>query len=137
LSTSSKALRHILPMTPEGTRVCWWGKPIGVSSKALGLQCTSEVVLVWPGRLVAPGIRDWLRAMPARSGGTLPGRKPIAFCVWMFQLLGAQPGDTLDDLFPGTGGVGRAWNELMCRSRIEAGTVASTSATRADGTGDV
>jgi len=44
---------------------------------------------------------------------TLPGRvigtKPAAFCRWMFDLVGATPGDTLDDLFPGSGIVGRAW----------------------------
>jgi len=45
--------------------------------------------------------------------GTLPGRvigaKPAAVCRWIFQLLGAGPGDTLDDLFPGSGAVSRAW----------------------------
>jgi len=44
---------------------------------------------------------------------TLPGRvigaKPAAVCRWIFTLLGAGPGDTLDDLFPGSGAVGRAW----------------------------
>jgi hypothetical protein len=44
---------------------------------------------------------------------TLPGRvigaKPAAVCWWIFTLLGAAPGDTLDDLFPGSGAVGRAW----------------------------
>jgi hypothetical protein len=44
---------------------------------------------------------------------TLPGRvvgaKPAAVCAWIFALLGAAPGDTLDDLFPGSGAVGRAW----------------------------
>ena len=44
---------------------------------------------------------------------TLPGRvigaKPAAVCRWIFTLLGAAPGDRLDDLFPGSGAVGRAW----------------------------
>ena len=44
---------------------------------------------------------------------TLPGRvigaKPAAVCRWIFDLLGAEPGDTLDDLFPGSGAVSRAW----------------------------
>jgi hypothetical protein len=44
---------------------------------------------------------------------TLPGRvigaKPAAFSRWMFNLLGAQPGDTFEDLFPGSGAVTRAW----------------------------
>jgi hypothetical protein len=44
---------------------------------------------------------------------TLPGRvtgtKPPAVCRWIFDLLGAAPGDSLDDLFPGSGAVTRAW----------------------------
>ena len=44
---------------------------------------------------------------------TLPcrvvGAKPAVFCRWLFDLLGAACGDTLDDLFPGSGAVGRAW----------------------------
>ena len=46
----------------------------------------------------------------------MKGRKPIAFAAWLFALLGAQPSDVLDDLYPGTGIIGRAWEELMCRS---------------------
>jgi hypothetical protein len=44
---------------------------------------------------------------------TLPGRvigtKPAAFCRWIFDLIGAGPRDTFDDLYPGSGIVGRAW----------------------------
>lgn len=50
---------------------------------------------------------------------TLPGRvigaKPAAVCRWIFTLLGACPGDTLDDLFPGSDAVGRAWVALPDR----------------------
>jgi len=51
-------------------------------------------------------------AKPARGGGTLPGRKPIAYCAFVFKLLGASPGDDVDDLFPGTGIVGRTFEEF-------------------------
>ena len=37
------------------------------------------------------------------------GAKPPAVCRWIFGLLGAGPQDTLDDLFPGSGAVSRAW----------------------------
>ena len=37
------------------------------------------------------------------------GAKPAVFCRWMFDLLGAQPQDDFTDLFPGSGGVSRAW----------------------------
>ena len=52
---------------------------------------------------------------------TLPGRvigaKPAAFCRWMFDLIGATPGDELDDLFPGSGMVGKTWAAYCARSR--------------------
>lgn len=38
------------------------------------------------------------------------GAKPSAFAFWMFDLLGARPGDELVDLFPGSGGIARAWS---------------------------
>lgn len=74
------------------------------------------------GRQRPPGVRDFLSAQPARGGGELPGRKPIAFCAWLFDLLGMLPGDTLIDRFPGSGIVGRAWQELATSgapSRLE------------------
>jgi hypothetical protein len=37
------------------------------------------------------------------------GAKPAEFAYWMFDLLGARPGDELVDLFPGSGGITRAW----------------------------
>lgn len=115
LSTSVAALREILPLCPPKTRVCAWVKPIGTSSQTFGIHNCWEPLLVVPGRQLRPGKRDWLSAQPARKGGSdLIGRKPEAFCVWMFELLGMLPGDSLDDLFPGSGIVSRAWAEV-CR----------------------
>ena len=112
LSTSERALREILPMCPPAARLCPWGKPIGVPEATYGLHNTWEALIVFPGRHLRPGKPDWLRAMPARGGGTLMGRKPLAFCAYLFEALGMVPGDTLDDLFPGTGIVSRAWSYL-------------------------
>lgn len=113
LSTSADALRQVLPLCPEGVRVCSWVKPIGVPEATRGLHSTWEAVIVWPARRLRPGKRDWLYAMPARGGNSdLIGRKPLAFCAWLFGLLGALPGDSLDDLYPGSGVVGNAWREL-------------------------
>lgn len=62
---------------------------------------------------LAPGRRTDSLIYPGRARGTDPARvvgaKPAAFCRWVFDLLGARPGDQLDDLFPGSGGVTRAW----------------------------
>ncbi|QHF24113.1 hypothetical protein GTU73_08880 [Rathayibacter sp. VKM Ac-2804] len=38
------------------------------------------------------------------------GAKPAVFCRWIFDLLGAEPHDDFTDLFPGSGGVLRAWD---------------------------
>ena len=46
--------------------------------------------------------------------GHVIGAKPAAVCRWIFALLGAGPGDTLDDLFPGSGAVSRAWAAYTC-----------------------
>ncbi len=116
LSTSSRALRDILPLCPASARVCAWVKPIGVWPAHPGLQSRWEALIVVGGRHRPPGVRDWLRAQPARGWGSLIGRKPVAFCAWLFDCLGMVPGDTLVDLFPGTGAVTRAWAELSSRT---------------------
>lgn len=41
--------------------------------------------------------------------GRVTGAKPAEFCRWIFELLAAQPGDEFVDVFPGSGGVARAW----------------------------
>lgn len=112
LSTSADALRWLLPLCPEGVRVCPWVKPIGASSRTRGMHNCWEPVIVMPGRRRAPGVRDWVSAQPARGGGDLPGRKPLRFCAQLFAWLGMVPGDELEDLFPGTGIVGQAWAVL-------------------------
>lgn len=110
LSTAEDALRELLPLCPEGTHVCSWTKPHGAAPLTAGLHNCWEPLLVYRGRQIPPGVRDHLSALPARGGGDLPGRKPLAFCCWMFRCLGLRAGDTLDDLFPGTGIVARTWS---------------------------
>lgn len=130
LSTSAAALRDLLPLCPPHARVCAWVKPHGVPRTTRGIHSTWEPVIVVGGRQRQPGVRDWLRAMPARLGGeTLPGRKPLAFCAWLFDLLGMQPGDTFVDLFPGTGIVTRAWGELSFAAASDTGRRPRPSAT--------
>ncbi|HEX5120471.1 MAG TPA: hypothetical protein VFW65_35265 [Pseudonocardiaceae bacterium] len=116
LSTSAAALPDILALCPPGIRVAAWHR--GERS------CASR----WPLNAWEPVIYHGGRPVASHRGGTrrvdslvhgispmttLPGRvigaKPAAFCRWLFDLLGAAPGDALDDLFPGSGAVGRAW----------------------------
>ena len=42
--------------------------------------------------------------------GRVIGAKPAIFARWIFDLLGALPGDEFVDLFPGSGGIARAWD---------------------------
>ncbi len=109
LSTSARALARVLPLCPRSARVCAWVKPIGASPQTAGLHNCWEPLIVVGGRARPPGVRDWIAAQPARHHGTLIGRKPLAFAAFLFAALGAAPGDTLDDLFPGTGMISRAW----------------------------
>lgn len=117
LSTSAKALRDVLPLCPLEARVCAWMKPHGVPVATRGLHNVWEPVIVLQGRRLRPGRADALIRYPARGGGDLMGRKPLAFCAWLFDALGMLPGDSLVDLFPGTGIVARRWEE---RSRLPA-----------------
>jgi hypothetical protein len=84
LSTSSRSLVDILPLCPRGARVCSWVKPSGVPSAMAGIQSRWEALIVVGGRQLKPGTADRLVAYPARGGGTLVGRKPSAFCAWLF-----------------------------------------------------
>lgn len=137
LSTSARSLRDLLPLCPAEARVCAWVKPINPSPRTYGLHNTWEPVIVVPGRRRRPGKRDWLRAMPARMEGALPGRKPIAFCAWLFELLGMLPGDTLEDLYPGSGIVSRAWTELSSRSSATASSLAPIGDTSSKASSDI
>lgn len=113
LSTAGRSLRDLLPLCPEAVHVAVWVKDLEVPPRTYGPHYRWEAVLVVGGRKMQPGVRDWLQARPARLGGSdLPGRKPIAFWAWLFDLLGMVPGDRFEDLFPGTGQGARAWAHL-------------------------
>ena len=125
LSTSSAALRDVLPLCPPETRVCVWRRRVrgGPSKRALSAW---EPLLVFRGRELATDAPQQLlddiqtddvdldevldyRGRYDSFSGALVGMKPPEFAVWMFAQLGARAGDTLDDLYPGSGAIGRAW----------------------------
>lgn len=108
LSASPTDLAWILPQYPE-LRVCVWAKTFH-QILAVTTQYAWEPVLLHGGRKVRtrkPFVRDWMSCTIAKKKG-YPGAKPEAFNNWILDLLNYQPGDTLDDLFPGTGGMGVA-----------------------------
>lgn len=54
----------------------------------------------------------------ALGAGDAMTPKPEPFCWWVFDLLGLVEGDTLIDVFPGSGAVGRAWQARQRQPRI-------------------
>jgi hypothetical protein len=117
LSTSAAALPAILALCPPGVRVAAWHRGERAARSRWPLNAWEPVIYAGgrPADLSRPG--------PARRVDSLvcgvspvttrPGRvigaKPAAFARWIFELLGAAPGDELEDLFPGSGAIGRAW----------------------------
>jgi len=130
VSTSAAALPAVLALCPppvlEVVRVAAWHRGER-PTRAWHPLSAWEPVLYVPARPLDPTRHP--AGDPSRGTGgtrrvdslvhgiapmtTLPGRvigtKPAVFCRWLFDLLAALPGDDLDDLFPGSGAVTRAW----------------------------
>lgn len=134
LSLSCRSLQDVLALCPADVRVCAWLKPWSNMLPGIRVQYAWEPVIVRGGRQGPhvkgdPLLRDaatianpegfTFRTLP---DGSVIGRKPRAFCWWLFEVMGLRPGDQLDDLFPGNGAVTDAW-ERWCalggpRSRL-------------------
>lgn len=113
MSLSSPSLRVLLPMCPDDVRIGFWGKTFAVFKPGVGVAYASEPVIFRGGRRIGrkePTVRDWIDCPITLKRG-LTGAKPRKVCRWIFSVLNAKPGDTLDDLFPGTNAVGAAWAE--------------------------
>jgi hypothetical protein len=109
LSSSSSSLRLLLPLCPPDVRVAAWVKPFA-SFKGVNPAYAWEPVIYKPcrsrkGRFT---VRDWVAENITLKRG-LCGAKPDRFCYWLFEILGLQPEDAFEDLFPGTGAVTMAW----------------------------
>lgn len=101
------SLRLYLDNCPDDVRVGAWVKTWH-QIRPTTTQFAWEPVIWRGGRKDpkrTPMVRDWLSANATRQRG-LPGAKPAEFNRWVADLLNYQDGDTLDDLFPGTGGMG-------------------------------
>ena len=114
MSLSSVSLPTLLPMAPPGTRIGVWVKPFCSFKPGVNPAYAWEPVLFHGGRKrdrKARTVRDFVSANITLKKG-LTGAKPEAFSRWVFDLLGAKRGDTLTDLFPGTGAVTEAWKKF-------------------------
>ena len=110
MSLSTPSLREILPLCPPGVRVAAWTKPFAAYKRSVRVAYAWEPVIVYGGRISSKDgamvNRDFL-AEPITMKKGLTGAKPERVCRWILDLLGFKPGDTVEDLYPGTGVFGR------------------------------
>lgn len=123
LSASSPSLRVLLPLCPDDTRIAPWVKTFCVYKRGVRPAYAWEPILFRGGhnppteahppppkggKATTP--KDFVIApITLRKG--LTGAKPEAVCRAILDLLNVQLDDELDDLFPGTGIMGRVRGE--------------------------
>ena len=124
LHTSSVALPAVLARIPTGDafpRIMAWTKPLAAFKRNVSVAYAWEPVLVKAARkpVVKQGMtyRDWI-AEPITLKRGLTGAKPERVCHWLFEVMGCEPGDELDDLFPGTGAVTAAWDSWLAQRTL-------------------
>lgn len=114
LSLSSPSLKQILPHCPPEARVAAWVKPFHVFKKNVAPSYGWEPVIFKVGRKwdghSRPIPRDFVTQNILLKKGFIGG-KPDEFCFWLFELLGAEPGDDFTDMFHGSGAVADAWTK--------------------------
>ena len=104
-SCNPKDLKHYLTVVADDVRIGAYCKTWH-QWRPTSVQHAWEPVLFRGGRSIPrrnPMVRDFVVSGPKFGG--LVGNKPPAFNRWVLDLLGYQEGDTVDDLFPGTGGL--------------------------------
>lgn len=127
LSTSSRALPAVLALCVAQdleVRVAAWFRGVRPAVSAWPLQGWEPVVFAGGRRVASRDVARDVLICHSRPRLTDPGRvigaKPARFAFWLFELLGALPGDSFVDVFPGSGGIGRAW-QLYDTSRADPG----------------
>lgn len=117
LSCNPKDLAFYLPLLPDDVRVAAWCKTWHQIRPKVPVQYAWEPVIFRGGRTVKndPMVRDWMACCTTRMRGT-KGAKPDEFCVWVFRMLGLEPEDDFQDLFPGSGAVGAAWDAFISQA---------------------
>ncbi len=118
LCLSSPTLPQILTYCPPGIHIGAWVKPFASFKPGVNPAYAWEPVIFWGGRKLGRDIdtvRDWVSVNITLKHGT-HGAKPAKFCYWMFEFLGMKHGDTLADLYPGSGAITQAWEMWQGRA---------------------
>ena len=108
ISLYSRLVEH------TGARWCSWTKSFAAFKRNVSVAYAWEPVIIKAARKPVVSkrlvMRDWIsESITLRRG--LTGAKPAAVVQWALELAAARPDDDLDDLFPGTGAVTKAWRE--------------------------
>lgn len=121
LSTSAEALPAVLRLCPPGAWVAPWVRGPRPTKSRSPLNAWESVIIYGNRPLPDTGVTQDLcdvllsGARQRSHPGALVGMKSAAFAEWVFRLLGARQGDTLADIFPGSGIISRAWAEYVSR----------------------
>ncbi len=112
-SATPEAIAMLAPrVVGSGARWCSWVKGFAAFKKNVPVAYAWEPVIIKPARKPVVSKRqinrDWIQESITLKRG-LTGAKPEAVCHWAFELMGARPDDDLEDLYPGSGAVSRAW----------------------------
>lgn len=125
LSCSSSSLQYILTLCPSDVRIAAWVKSFCAFKRGVRPAYAWEPVIFRGGRNPCNGHRALI---PEKNGKQttpkdfiiepitlkkgLVGAKPAKVCHWILALLNVGPGDEVDDLYPGTGIMGRVAREV-------------------------
>lgn len=127
LHTASTTLARVLAVCRPPFRVGSWVKPFASFKPGVHVAYSWEPVIFRPARTTTRRdlvtIRDWI-AEPITLRRGLTGAKPEAVCRWAFDVIGADPADTLDDLYPGSLAVTRAWDAWCAQGSLLRGDAA-------------
>lgn len=113
-SATAKSMAILAPLVETtGARWMSWVKGFAAFKRNVSVAYAWEPVIVKPARKPVVSkrlvMRDWVEcSITLRKG--LTGVKPEKVCHWAFEMVGAHPDDELEDLFPGTGAVVKAWD---------------------------
>lgn len=117
MSAAMYSVKEIIALAPDSSRLAAWVKPFASFKKGVDPAYTWEPVLFSSCRKASKEqntVKDHIIESITMKKG-LAGAKPINFCFWLFELLGASPSDDFIDLFPGTGIVSACWNDWKQR----------------------
>ena len=117
LSTASTTLAEVLSLCPSDVRIAAWVKPFASFKKNVDPAYAWEPVIFRSARTTdneRVTVRDYV-SVPITLRRGFVGAKPTRFVWWMLELIGWSDGHEFDDLFPGSGAVGDAFDHYQGR----------------------